>query len=123
MGLTWRDLVSGVVLLTIIVLYAGFQLGADPAPLSSASACSALTLALGACCAVLAAGDLHLRAQPRPGVIFRRITTVLGAVALAAGLAGLLTDSGHALEVLVVMTVLLWAVATLWHVLTIGADQ
>jgi len=122
MGLTWRDLVSGLLLLAIIVIYAGFQLGADPALLSSASACSAVTLALGACCAMLAAADLHLRVQPRPGVIFRRVTTVLGSVALVAGLAGLLTDSGHALEVLVVMTVLLWAVATFWHVLSIGAD-
>jgi len=123
MGLTWRDLVSAVIALAIFVTYAGFQLGANPALLSSASACSAATLALGACCAVVAAGDLHLRVQPRAGVIFRRITTVLGAMALVAGLAGWIGDSGHALEILVVMTVLLWAVATLWHVLTIGSDQ
>jgi hypothetical protein len=63
-----------------------------------------VALVLGAICAVSAAGDLHTRPQPLQGVIFRKVTTVLGAIALLAGLAGLIADSGKALEILVVAT-------------------
>ena len=45
----------------------------------------------------------------------------LGAIALLAGLAGLI-DSGKALEILVVATGFLWLTATIWHVLTIGSE-
>jgi hypothetical protein len=47
---------------------------------------------------------------------------VLGAIALAAGLAGLAANSTHAVEVLVVATGFLWLTGTLWHVSTIGGE-
>lgn len=122
-GLTWRDLVSSVVVLVMILLYAAFDEGARLPLLSSAWAASAVLLVLGAVCALTAAGDLHARPQPWPGVIFRRVTTVLGTIALAAGLAGLIGDSGHAAEILVVATAFLYTTGTLWHVLTIGSEQ
>ena len=90
-------------------------------PLSSAWAACAAELVLGVICAVSAAGDLHTRPQPLQGVIFRKVTTVLGAIALVAGLAGLIASSWHAVEVLVVVTAFLWLTATIWHVLTIGS--
>ena len=58
----------------------------------------------------------HTRPLPRYGVIFRRITTVLGTIALLAGLAGLITNSVHAVEILVVITVFLWLTAFIWHI-------
>lgn len=122
-GLTWRDLVSSVAVLVIILAYAAFEQGTSLPLISSAWAASAVLLVLGAVCAVSAAGDLHTRPQPRAGVIFRRVTTVLGAVALVAGMSGLIADSGHALEILVVATVFLYATGTLWHVLTIGSEE
>jgi hypothetical protein len=91
--------------------------------LTSAWATSCVELVLGAACAVTAAADLHTRPQPRAGRIVRRVTTVLGAIALVAGLAGLLANSGHAVEILVVTTVFLWLTATMWHVLSIGSEQ
>jgi hypothetical protein len=123
MGLTWKDLVSSVAVLAILFAYMAFQLGAGVPVVSTAWATSAVVLALAACCAVAAAGDLHTRPQPRWGVVVRRITTVTGAIALVAGLIGLLASSGHALEVLVAATIVLWATATFWHVLSIGAEQ
>jgi len=90
--------------------------------LSSAWAASAVELVLGSVCAVSAAGDLHTRPQPLQGVIFRKVTTVLGSIALLAGLAGLIADSVKALEILVVFTIFLWLTATIWHVLTIGSE-
>jgi hypothetical protein len=122
MGLTWRDLVSSVTVLAMILAYVVFDYGTRMLLLSSAWAASAVELVLAAICAVTAAVDLHTRPQQRQGVIFRRITTVLGAAALLAGLAGLVADNGHAVEILVVATVFLWLTATIWHVLSIGSQ-
>jgi hypothetical protein len=80
-------------------------------------------LVLGALCAIAAAADLHTRPQPRPGRIVRRVTTVLGVIALLAGLTGMAANSGHAVEILVVTTTFLWLTATIWHAFTIGAEQ
>ena len=66
--------------------------------------------------------SLHTRPQPREGVIFRKVTTVLGTIALLAGLIALIANSGRALEILVVITTFLWLTGTIWHVLTIGSE-
>jgi hypothetical protein len=121
MGLTWRDLVSSATVVVMILAYASFMYGTRLLLLSSAWAASALELVLGALCAVSAAGDLHTRPQPWPGVIVRKITTVLGTIALLAGLAGLIVNSGKAVEILVVATAFLWLTGTLWHVQAIGS--
>ncbi len=121
-GLTWRDLVSSAAIVVMFLAYTAFKMGTDLLLLSSAWTASAVALVLGAICAVSAAGDLHTRPQPLQGVIFRKITTVLGAIALLTGLTGLIADSGKALEILVVATGFLWLTATIWHVLTIGSE-
>jgi hypothetical protein len=122
MGLTWRDLVSSATIVVMFVAYTLFFYGTHLLLLSSAWGASAVELVLAAICAVSAAVDLHIRPQPLPGVIFRRVTTVLGTIALLAGLAGLIANSGHAVEILVVTTGFLWLTATIWHVLSIGAE-
>ena len=116
MGLTWRDLMSSIIAVVMVMLYASLMYRTTLPLLSSVWATSAAELVLGAVCAVTAAGDLHTRPLPRYGVIFRRITTVLGTIALLAGLAGLITDSAHAVEILVVITVFLWLTAFIWHI-------
>ena len=122
MGLTWRDLVSSAAVVTMMLAFMAFKVGTDLLLLSSAWAAGAVELVLGGICAVSAAGDLHTRPQPREGVIFRKVTTALGTMALLAGLIALIADSGHALEILVVITGFLWLTATIWHVLTIGSE-
>lgn len=116
MGLTWRDPVSSVIAVVMVMLYASLVDGATLPLLSSVWATSAAELFLGALCAVTAAADLHTRALPRHGPIFRRVTTVLGTIALLAGLAGLITNNAHAVEILVVATVFLLLTAFIWHV-------
>jgi hypothetical protein len=123
MGLTWRDLASSVTVLVMIVAYAALMYGTSFPLLTSAWAASAVELVLGALCAVVAAADLHLRPLPRTGVIFRRITTVFGAVALLAGLAGLIADNKHFVEIVVVSTGFLWLTAFIWHVVAIGSEK
>jgi hypothetical protein len=122
-GLTWRDLVSSATIAVMVLAYTAFFYGTRLLLLSSAWSASAVELVLGALCAVFAAGDLHARPQPWHGVIFRKITTVLGSIALLAGLTGLIVNSGQAVEVLVVATGFLWLTATIWHVLGIGSQS
>jgi len=122
MGLTWRDLASSAVLVAIVLAYWALLFQTGPALISSAWATSAVELVLGAICAVTAAIDLHTRPQPRAGRIVRRITIVFGSIALVAGLAGMVGNSTHAVEILVVAMVWLWLAATCWHVYTIGSE-
>jgi hypothetical protein len=122
-GLTWRDAVSSFAILVIVFAYSLYLGGAGLLLISSAWAMSAVVLALGLGAAVIAAADLYTKPQPRPGEIFRRITTVLGTIAIIAGLTGLVTGSPHALEVLVVVTIACLGTATFWHVLTIGSEE
>ena len=122
MGLTWRDLVSAVTALVMILAYVSFALGTRFALLSTAWAASAVELVLATICAVIAAADLHIRQQEWPGVIFRRITTVLGAIVLLAGLGGLIASNRHLVEIVVVSTTFLWLTAFIWHVLSIGSE-
>jgi hypothetical protein len=123
MGLTWRDAVSSVVILVIIFAYAAYMQGTSLLLISSAWATTAVVMVLGIGCAVIVAGDLYTRPQPRSGEVFRRIATVLGTIALIAGVIGLITSSAHALEILVVATSVFYGTATCWHVLTIGSEQ
>ena len=123
MGLTWRDIVSSVAISLLVLAYVSFAFGSSLVLISSAWATSAVGLVLGAICAVFAAADLHTRPQPWPGRIARRITTVLGAIALVAGLVGLAANNPKALEVLVVAMGFLWLTGTLWHVYTMGEEQ
>jgi hypothetical protein len=121
MGLTWRDLASSAIVVVMVLGFASFRFGTSLVLFSTAWMASAVDLALGGACAVIAAADLHTRPLSLQGRIFRRVTTVLGAIALVAGLAGLAGNSGQALEILVVATVFLWLTATIWHVLSIGS--
>ena len=123
MGLTWRDAVSSCAIAVIVITYAAYLGGTSLLLISSTWATSAVVLVLGIGCAVLAAGDLYTRPQPRMGAVFRRIATGLGTIAVIAGLAGLITGSAHALEILVVVTIAWLATATFWHVLTIGSER
>jgi hypothetical protein len=122
-GLTWRDLASGLAAALLVVVFAAFESGSDFPLVSSAWAASATALCLAIGCSVAAAIDLHTQPQPRAGVIIRRATTVAGTIAVLAGLGGLIGNSARALELLVMATLLLWLAATCWHIYGIGADQ
>ena len=123
MGLTWRDAVSSLAILVIVIAYAAYLGGTTLLLISSAWAMSAVVLVLGIGCAVVAGGDLYTRPQPRLGEVFRWIATGLGTIAVIAGLTGLITGSARALEILVVVTIAWLATGIFWHVLTIGSER
>ena len=122
-GLTWRDIASSAIVAAMVIGFVSFEFGTKLVLFSTAWAASAVELILGAVCAVIAAADLHTRPQALQGRIFRRVTTVLGAIALLTGLIGLAGNSGQALETMVVATIFLWLTATIWHVLSIGEES
>jgi hypothetical protein len=123
MGLTWRDAVSFSAIVVVVTAYTAYLGGTSLPLISSAWATSAVVLLLGIGCAVIGGGDLYTRPQPRLGEVFRRIATGFGAIAVIAGLTGLITGSAHALEVLVMVVIAWLGTAIFWHVLTIGSDQ
>ncbi len=122
MGLTWRDLVSSAALVAIVITFTAYKVVPGAPLVGSAASASIVALVLAACCALAAAFDLHTTKQSRLGVVYRRITTVAGAIALGAGLFGVLGSSGQALEILVVATAVVWLAGTIWHVLSIASD-
>ena len=122
MGLTWRDLVSSIAITAIVLTFAVYKMGQHPPVVASAASASMVALVLSIGCAVVAAIDLHTQQLSKLGVIYRRITTVAGSIALCAGLAGVVASSGQALEILVVATAVLWLTATVWHVMSIGSE-
>jgi hypothetical protein len=123
MGTTWRDGVSGGALVVIITAYVAYLSGTSLVLLSTAGATSAVAAVCGIGSAVLAAGDGKSIVQRLAGVVFRRIVTVLGTLAVLAGLAGMVTGSQHALEILVVLSIAMLATPSFWHVLMIGSDR
>jgi hypothetical protein len=122
MGLTWRDLVSSAALIAIVITFMAYKVVPGAPLVGSAASASMVALVLAACCALAAAFDLHTTKQSRLGVIYRRITSVAGAIALGAGLFGVLGSSGQALEILVVATAVVWLAGTIWHVLSIASE-
>jgi hypothetical protein len=122
MGLTWRDLVSSLAVGVLVVVFGAFEGGSSLPFLSTAWAASGTALVVAIGCAVAAAIDLHTKPQPRAGVLVRKATTVIGTIALLAGLAGVIGDNVHALEALVIFTLALWVTATSWHIYSIGSD-
>lgn len=123
MGLTWRDAVSGLAVAVLVLAYTAYLAGTRLPLVSSAWAASATILALGFGCAVCATSDLYTKPQPRWGVAVRRITSGIGMLAVVFGLTGIVADSAFALRNLVMLIIIFWTTAALWHTFTIGADE
>lgn len=119
MGLTWKDVVSAVFMGAIAVVYAAFLGGTSAWLISSARGTTLAVFVLGMVggCMLSAPGDLYREPQPRAVRAWRVIASVLGVVAFAAAVAGMVSGSTAALAVLVAATGVLWLVATSRHAL------
>jgi hypothetical protein len=115
-GLTWRDAVSGVAVVAAVLAYAAYMGGMRLIVVSSAPAASTTIFVLGLGCAVCVTGDLYTKPQPRAGVIVRRVTCGLGVLAGFFGLAGIVAGSVYALRNMVMLIVIFWTTAAIWHV-------
>ena len=120
MSLTWKDAVSAVFMTAIAVIYVAFLNSSTAWLISSARGTAAAVLVLGVVggCAMGAAGEQYQGA--RAGA-YTGFASVLGVIALVAGVAALITASTVALAILVVATLALWLAATARHAFTPSA--
>ena len=99
-----------------IIVYAAYVGGVRLIVTLSAPGASAAILLLGICCAVCETGDLYTKPQPRSGVIMRRVTCGILVLALGFGLAAIASGSGYALRNMLMMIIIFWTTAAIWHV-------
>lgn len=120
MRLTWKDAVSTVFMAEIAVIYVAFLNSTTAWLISGARGTATAVLVLGTVggCAMGAAATLY---QDRRARAYTSSASVLGAIALVAGVTALITASAAALAILVVATLALWLAATARHALTPSA--
>jgi hypothetical protein len=120
MRLTWKDAVSTVFMATIVVIYIAFLNSTTAWLISSARGTAAAVLVLGIVggCGMSTAAEQYQGTRARAYTSF---ASVVGAIALVAGVIALITASTVALAILVVATLSLWLVATLRHAFTAPA--
>ncbi len=123
MGLSWRDAVSTLGIVLIMITYTAYLGGVSLLLVSTTWATTAIVLLLGISCAVSATGNLYTRPQPRSGEVIRKITAGIGIFAIITGLIGLISDSAYALKILIMATIVFWGTVTSWHAFTIGSDE
>jgi hypothetical protein len=117
MRLTWKDAVSTVFMAAIVIIYVAFLNSTTAWLISSARGTAAAVLVLGFVggCAMSAAAELYQGTRARTYTSF---ASVLGVIALAAGVVALITAITVALAIRVVATLALWLAATARHAFT-----
>lgn len=123
MRLTWKDAVTTLFTAGIVAVYIAFLQEAGWPLIASVRGTTAAILVLGFVggCAFGAVGDGYGKGESSVSKMLIGITTVLGVIALAAGIYALVTASAVMLAVLFGATVALWLTATLRHAFTRAA--
>jgi choline-glycine betaine transporter len=115
MGLSWRDGVATICVAVVGILYAVWRSESEVFGMSSARAIGLTVLLLGLAASVTAVvfgvGEGLLRASK----LYLALTSLLGLVALVAGIVVLAKQSEAMLGALVASTCVLWAVSTVRH--------
>ncbi len=121
MRLTWRDGLATVFVGLAALMYSLWVAGVSVLGLG-ARGIGGMVLGLGVAASITAVvygvGAGLLQASK----VYLGISSLIGLVALVAGVITLMSASEPMLEVLVVATVLLWMMATVRHALVAGAD-
>ncbi len=115
MDLTWRDVISTLALVAILVIYAAY-LGASLGLFSSAWATASMILLIGLGGRVISVRGDAGRPRQRYQLVLQVVATVIGVVALLAGVSALILDSAYALKLLVMSSIVVWAVSVVSHV-------
>jgi hypothetical protein len=120
MRLTWKDAVATVAVGAIVAVYVAFLTGTGTWLISTARGTTTAVLVLGLAggCAWGGLAEAYRGAKSPAALAFTQMATDLGMIALAAAIAGLITDGTAALTVLVAATIALWLVATTRHAFT-----
>lgn len=119
MQLTRRDRVATTFVAIAVLATALWALGVWSDDETTVRVITGVVLALGfaASASAVVPGFAELLHGSR---VYLAVTSVLGLVALGAGIAALVSGSGPMLGLLVLATLVLWAVSTVRHVNTAG---
>lgn len=120
MRLTWKDALVTLFTGAIVAVYVAFLLQAGWPLIESVRGAAGAILVLGTVggCALGAVGNQYGKMMTAGARTLVGLATVLGVVALGAGVYALVTASTVALAVLFGATVALWATATARHAFT-----
>jgi len=121
MRLTWRDALATLFVAAAAALYALWQTGTAVAGMST-RVLGAVVFGLGWAGCMSDQGEMAsvygAGGRRRAPMVYVVVASLLGAVALAAGIMTLISASETMLAILVAATVALWVLATVRHVVT-----
>ncbi len=115
MSLSWRDSIATLLVALGVVIYAAFVLGVTIPGLESVAAIAIGILVLGIAASVSAVVP-GFDALLHGSRMYFAGTSVLGLIALGAGLYAIANGESIALAILTLATVVLWALSTARHV-------
>jgi hypothetical protein len=123
MPLSWRDSIATILVAIGVVVYGAWVIGSGIPGLEEPAGVAIAVLALGVAASISAVvpGFSELLHGSRPYLV---AASVLGVVALGAGLWTILAEGAEAgLAVLVLATIVLWGMSTMRHVRVGGPRQ
>jgi hypothetical protein len=117
MRLTWRDWTATILVAASALMYAVWRSEGEVLGISSPRALGLIVLLLGLAASVTAVvfgvGEGLLRANK----LYLAVTSLIGLVALVAGIIVLVNESESMLATLVISTAVLWLISTVRHAL------
>jgi hypothetical protein len=115
MDLTWRDAVSTLAEIVILIIYAAY-LGGSLWLISSTWATAAVLLFVGLGGRVVGAGGQKAPSREFFHRALRVTAAVFSVIALLAGLSAVLVSSAYALKIFILSSIIVWAATVLSHV-------
>lgn len=115
MDLTWRDAVSSLAEVAILIIYA-YYLSGSLWPISSTWATAAVLLFIGLGGRVVGVGGRNAPSKELFHRALRVAAAVFGVVALLAGLSAVLASSAYSLKIFILSSIIVWASMVLSHI-------
>lgn len=116
MDLTWRDAVSTLAMVVMLIIY-GVYLSGGFWIMSSTWATAAVLLIVGLGGRMV---SVHKTMDPPSEELLRRLlaiaAAVFGIIALLAGLSAVVVGSAYALKIFIMASIVVWAVVVISHV-------
>jgi hypothetical protein len=115
MELTWRDAVSTLALIVMVVIYATYVTGGFWL-ISSTWAAAAVLLIVGLGGRMISVGGNAVPSTEFFKRVFRVAAAVFGVVALLAALAALVLGSAYSLKIFIMSSIVVWLGSLMSHV-------
>lgn len=115
MDLTWRDAVSTLALVIMLLIYASYLAGGFWL-ISSTWAAAAVLLIVGLGGRVISVGGKAIPSAELFHRLLRVAAAVFGVIALLTGLSAVMISSAYSLKIFIMSSIVVWAATLLSHV-------